>query len=50
MIGNDGEGREKMRNSCGRSFQRPGTEMDVARLENMICEVNGGSRTGDTTG
>jgi len=41
VIGNDGEGKEKGRNSGGRSFQRPGPLMNVARLENMRREVNG---------
>ena len=36
MIGNDGGGGEEMvPSSGGRSFQRRGTVMDMARLENM---------------
>ena len=36
MIGNDGDGgNEMMRSSGGRSFQRRGAVMAMARLENM---------------
>ena len=35
MIGNDsGEGKEMVQSSGGRSFQRHGAVMDMARLEN----------------
>ena len=43
MIGNDGGGvKEMVRSSGGRSFQRRGAVMDMARLENMRWEVTGG--------
>ena len=36
VIGNDGGGcKEMVRSSGGRSFQRRGAVMDMARLENM---------------
>ena len=39
MIGDDGGGTEKVRNSAyysgGRSFQRRGAVLDMARLENL---------------
>ena len=36
VIDNDGdEGKEMVRSSGGRSFQRRGAVMDMARLENM---------------
>jgi len=36
VIGNDdGRGKENVRSSGGRSFQRRGAVMDLARLENM---------------
>ena len=41
MIGNDGGGcKEMVRSSGGRSFQRRGAVMDMARLENMRREVS----------
>ena len=43
MIGNDGGGgKEMVRSSGGRSFQRRGAVMDTAQLENMRWEVTGG--------
>ena len=40
MIGNNGGGgKEMVRSSGGRSFQRCGAVMDMARLENMYCIV-----------
>ena len=35
VIGNDGGGKEMVRSSGGRSFQRRGAAMDMTRLENM---------------
>jgi len=43
VLGNDGGGGQEMvRSSGGRSFQRRGGVMDMARLENMRWEVTGG--------
>jgi len=43
MIGNgDGGSQEKVRSSGGRSFQRRGAGMDMARFENMRWEVTRG--------
>jgi len=43
VIGNDGGGgKEMIRTLDGRSFQRRGAVMDMARLENMRWEVTGG--------
>jgi len=43
VIGNNaGGGKEMGRSSGGRSFQRHGAVMDMARLENMRSEVIGG--------
>src|SRR6218665_1551818 len=43
LIGNDGGGgKEMVRSSGGRSFQRRGAVMDRARLENTRLEVTGG--------
>ena len=42
MIGNDdGGGKEKMRGSCGRSFQIRGEVMDMSRLENPLYKILG---------
>ena len=41
---NGGGGEEMMRSSGGRSFQRRGAVIDMARLENMSWEVTGGDR------
>src|SRR6218665_1157084 len=43
VIGNDGGGgKEMVRSSGGRSFQKRGALMDMAPLENMRLEVTGG--------
>ena len=43
MIDNDGGGgKEMVRSSGGRSFQRHGAVMGMARLKNMRWEVTGG--------
>ena len=38
----DGGGKEKVRSSGGRSFQRRGAVTDMALLENVRREVTGG--------
>ena len=49
VIGKDGGGgKEMVWSSGGRSFQRCGAVMDMARLENTRWEVTGGSRKGKT--
>jgi len=42
MSGDDGGGTENLRNSRGSSFQRRGTVLDMARLENLRRVVTGG--------
>ena len=42
MIGDAGGGTENVRNSGGRSFQRCGAVLEIARLENLRCVVTGG--------
>ena len=49
MIGNDGGGvKEMVRSSGGRSVQRRGAVMDMARLENYEMRIDRGSRKGET--
>ena len=51
MIWNDdGGGKEKVRSSGGRSFQRRGAVTNMALWENVRWEVTGGSRKGETGG
>jgi len=43
VVGNDrGGGKEMVQSLGGRSFQRRGAVVDIARLENMRREVTGG--------
>ena len=51
MIGNDGGGgKEMVLSSGGRSFQRRGAVLDIARLENTRWEVTGGRERGRHAG